>query len=279
MNQSYTIRTMTRSDLDVAVNWAAEEGWNPGLGDADCFFACDPSGFFMGERDGAPVACISAVAYGAVFGFIGFYIVRPGDRGKGFGLQIWNTALAYLGDRTIGLDGVVAQQDNYRKSGFVLAHRNERYQGTGGGVAPEGVSALAEVPFERLAAYDARIFSCPRPAFLSAWISRPGGHAAALWRQGRLEGYGVIRPCRNGFKIGPLFADTPDGAEALFLALASHVPGQAVFLDVPQPNAAAVALARRHGMSPVFETARMYTKSAPDLPLDRVFGITSFELG
>jgi hypothetical protein len=48
---------------------------------------------------------------------------------------------------------------------------------------------------------------------------------------------------------------------------------------VPQPNVAAIALAERHGMTPYFETARMYTGIRPELPLARIFGITTLELG
>jgi hypothetical protein len=48
---------------------------------------------------------------------------------------------------------------------------------------------------------------------------------------------------------------------------------------VPEVNRAAVDMARRHGMERVFETARMYTGEVPDLPLDRIFGVTSFEVG
>lgn len=33
------------------------------------------------------------------------------------------------------------------------------------------------------------------------------------------------------------------------------------------------------GLAPVFETARMYRGAMPRLPLERIFGITSFELG
>jgi hypothetical protein len=36
------------------VNWAATEGWNPGLADDACFAAVDPEGFLIGELDGAP---------------------------------------------------------------------------------------------------------------------------------------------------------------------------------------------------------------------------------
>ena len=57
------------------------------------------------------------------------------------------------------------------------------------------------------------------------------------------------------------------------------MPGEAIYLDTPEPNAKAVALARRHGMVAVFETARIYTKAIPDLPLAEIFGVTSFEVG
>lgn len=95
-----------------------------------------------------------------------------------------------------------------------------------------------------------------------------------------LAGYGVIRPARTGFKIGPLFADGPDLAEALYGALQARVPaGATLCLDVPEGNLAAVALAERHRLAVSFETARMYAGGAPALPLRRMFGVTTFELG
>ena len=112
------IRPMRRADLDIAIDWAAAEGWNPGLDDADAFLAADPQGFLMGWLGDEPVACISVVAYGAAYGFLGFYICRPEFRGQGHGWALWQAGIARLGDRTIGLDGVVEQQANYARSGF-----------------------------------------------------------------------------------------------------------------------------------------------------------------
>ncbi len=66
------------------------------------------------------------------FGFLGFYIAAPEARGKGYGWATWQAAMERLAGRTVGLDGVVAQQENYRKSGFELLHRNVRYGGTVG---------------------------------------------------------------------------------------------------------------------------------------------------
>ena len=36
------IRVMARPEIDTAIEWAAREGWNPGLADADAFHAADP---------------------------------------------------------------------------------------------------------------------------------------------------------------------------------------------------------------------------------------------
>jgi len=65
----------------------------------------------------------------------------------------------------------------------------------------------------------------------------------------------------------------------LFRGLASTAGGGLVFIDVPEPNQSALGLAARYHLTPAFETARMYRGAAPALPLDRVYGITSFELG
>jgi len=279
---SYTIRNMTRAELDVAVEWAAQEGWNPGLGDAECFYRADPGGYLMGFLGEEPVASISAVRYGDSFGFVGFYIVKEEQRGKGFGLQIWNAAMSSLGERVVGLDGVVAQQENYRKSGFVLAYRNVRYQGQSGGDAPADpeIVHLANLPFADILAYDGPFFPAGRTPFLEGWIRQPQSVALGLRSGGRLAGYGVIRPCRSGYKIGPLFADSPEAAERLFRALGARVrPGEPLYLDVPEPNEAAVALAEQRGMERVFETARMYRGAPPKLPIERLFGVTTFELG
>ena len=81
------ISTMNREDVDLAVEWAAREGWNPGWHDAECFFQTDPQGFLIGTIDSRPVGCISAVSYHNVFGFIGFYIVVPEYRGQGYGIR------------------------------------------------------------------------------------------------------------------------------------------------------------------------------------------------
>jgi GNAT superfamily N-acetyltransferase len=279
MTDAFMIRAMRPEEIALAVDWAAAEGWNPGHADAACFATVDAQGFLIGELDGEPAATISVIDYDARFAFLGFYIVRPDLRGRGLGWRIWQAGIAHAGARSIGLDGVVAQQDNYRKSGFRLAYNNIRYGGVPKDVpAPAPTMPLNEVPFALLAADDATIFPAERTGFLRAWIAAPRHIGRAVLRDGRLAAWGVIRPCRKGRKIGPLIADDRAAAEALFAALVGEQGGD-VFLDVPQPNRDAVALAEAHGLKPVFETARMYSGPIRPLALNRVFGVTTFELG
>lgn len=283
MIQGYAIRTMGRADLDIAIGWAAAEGWNPGLRDAEAFFAADLEGYLMGELNGEPVACISVVRYGEDFAFLGLYICRPEFRRRGLGYAIWQAGMARLGGRSVGLDGVVEQQPNYRKSGFTLVQRNIRF-GAERPVAPAvpagvTVQPAAALPFAAIASYDRSCFPAPRDAFLRPWLTLPGHVALAAMRGGTLAGYAVLRPCLEGSKIGPLFADDVEAAQALLAALLPHAPTGPVFLDVPEPHEAAMAMARAAGMAPVFETARMYTRDPPRSRAERVFGITSFELG
>jgi len=275
------IRNLRPEEIAVAIDWAAAEGWNPGLADAACFAIPDAQGFLVGEIDGEPVATVSCVNYDDRFAFLGFYIVRADFRGSGHGLRIWNAAIEHAGARVIGLDGVVAQQDNYRKSGFQLAYANIRYGGivTAPPKPPAEVVALDKIPFALVEADDATVFPAPRSAFLRAWINTSGHVGRALLRDGKLAAWGVIRPCRTGHKIGPLIAHDRAAAEAIVQALLSNADGGEVFLDVPAVNREAIALAGELGLKPVFETARMYTGPIPPLRIDRVFGVTSFELG
>ena len=174
-NSKYTVRRMTKDEVkDVAVEWAAKEGWNPGLYDADCFYAIDQNGFFVGILNDEPISCISAVAYDDSFAFLGFYITKPEYRAKGYGIQVWNATIDYLKTQNIGLDGVMEQQENYKKSGFKLAYSNIRYETESKKTDKQGeLVQLKEVPFEVVEKYDLDMFPVDRSVFLKCWINQP----------------------------------------------------------------------------------------------------------
>ena len=219
-------REATRDELTTAIAWAAAEGWNPGLHDAEVFWSTDPHGFVCAERDGEVIGTGSIVAYGAEFGFMGFFIVRPELRGQGIGRDFWiwrrDTLKARLREgAAIGMDGVFTMQPFYARGGFVFSHRNLRMAGTGKRASQldPALVELRSLRFEDVAGFDRRHFGFARDAFLKRWIEPEGGLALGFVTSHTLRGMGVIRPCREGFKIGPLFAANAEVADALFVAL------------------------------------------------------------
>lgn len=278
----YKIQVASRKELDIAVDWAAQEGWNPGLYDSEAFYATDPQGFYMGFLGNEPISSVSVVAYDDKFGFLGFYIVKPEHRGKGYGLQLWNEALKHLPTQNIGLDGVVVQQENYKKSGFKLAFGNVRYEGKGtkDKINDQNIVPLSQISSKQLIQYDNQVFPTSRETFLKTWIRQPESLSLAYVKDGELMGYGVVRKCRTGYKVGPLFANDKEIANSLFQQMRSFVSnGSPIFLDVPEVNKPAVELAESYQMRPMFQTARMYTKNPPKIEINKIFGVTTFELG
>lgn len=273
---------MTKSDLEKALDWAAKEGWNPGIYDADCFYNTDRNGFFMGFLDEKPISCISAIRYGDSFGFIGLYIVNKQYRGKGYGLLIWNHAMKYLKGRNIGLDGVVAQQENYKKSGFNFAYNNVRYEFLSKKLHlfDSTIVQISSISAEKLNLYDKQFIPIDRKLFLSCWIAQPESITLVSIKNNQIQGYGMIRKCHTGYKIGPLFGQNFEVADTLFQSLTGSISQNSpVFLDIPQINKSAVKLVTKFSMQKGFSTARMYTKTPPKLPLDKVFGVTTLEIG
>jgi hypothetical protein len=279
------IRPMTRAELDVLIDWAADEGWNPGLHDADVFWATDPEAFVAAELGGQLAGGGSIVSYGRRYGFMGLFLVRRDLRGRGLGDRLWKERRRRLLERlddpkVVGMDGVFEMQRYYAAGGFEFSCRDLRFEGIGADATASGdVVELSGVPFAEVGAYDRRHFPAPRPGFLERWVRAPGGHAVGVRRRGALAGFGVLRPCRTGYKLGPLFADDPELAERLYSELARRVPGEPIYLDAPERNPAAIELANRHAMREVFGCARMYLGPAPALPDREIFGVTTLELG
>ena len=196
-------------------------------------------------------------------------------------MRLWQAAMARLQGHNVGLDGVVAQQSNYARSGFRLAYRNVRYRGRAQPAALHAsIVPAAEASFEAIRDLDRKIFPARRDAFLRCWLAQPMAGAYVAKDGGRLTGYTVVRPSREGWKIGPLVAEAPAIAGRLFAAASAHAPrGEPIFVDVPEANAGAASLLAALTLTPVFETARMYTGPDPAIELSKLFGVTTFELG
>ena len=283
MPEAAPVEVMDLEGVREAVASAEAEGWEPGQGDADAFFAADPGGFFRSSIEGRTVATISVARGSDRVAFVGLYIVAPELRGQGLGRNLWDQVLGRFDGFTLGLDAVPEQVETYASAGFVPAYGNVRFSIEAGQLPQPGHSLPAPasattVAFDDLAAFDGSHFFGPRPGFLREWISGTGREAVITSDAGGLTGFAASRATSTGHRIGPVFAGSPETARNLILSLAAGMPGR-VAVDVPQPNLAAVELFEALGATRSFETTRMYRGPAPELPLEQIFGITSLELG
>ncbi|MBT8156051.1 GNAT family N-acetyltransferase [Epibacterium ulvae] len=272
------LRNMTVAELETCLTWARDEGWNPGVEDAPAFFAADPDGFFVAEVNGEMAACISVVNQCETQSFLGLYICRPEWRGRGIGYALWQHALKHAGSRTVGLDGVPDQQDNYRRSDFEGSGQTVRFQGALG-QGTQGTRRAAPDDMAQLLTLDTRAAGYARTAYASAWFeSTDTRETRVIDREGRIEGFATFRQCHDGIKIGALQANTETDARLLLQSVPVRFDSTPCFVDTATGSALAHVL-ERSGFAPVFSTARMYRGTAPNAKAPLYFAPTTLELG
>ncbi|MBK0398305.1 GNAT family N-acetyltransferase [Limibaculum sp. M0105] len=258
------LRQMSRDELATVVDWAAAEGWNPGLDDVVPFYETDPEGFFVAEVDGRIAAAISVVNHTPGFAFLGLYICHPEFRGQGIGFALWNHALDHAGTRTVGLDGVPDQQENYERSGFVRAGETLRYAGVIEGRPHPAVRPAQSSELPALAALEAAASGVEKERFFTGWLADTAARKTLVLDRGEgPRGFATLRECRDGFKVGPLVAENPEDAFDLLHAVAALTEGAPVMVDVPSGNEALGDYCRELGLEVPFSTARMYKGPAP----------------
>ena len=298
--EGFSIRIIeTEAEFEsIVVKWMAEEKWRPGLKDAECFLACDPSGTLVGELNGKPICCVAITKYGDNFGFIGMYIVRKEYRGKGYGLTIFNAAIERVKPtRTpLALYSVLHREKMYQKKGFQSHCYGARFDfdvptaisclSEISEQSPVSVQCLDQVDHEALFAYDSHTFGFPRHAFLSKWLRVPGSQAhVATDGEGSVVGYVVARPTfvkEEGFKIGPLFADSVTIAEKLLKAVIEElqeeepVPAVCIYSFTEKGKLLASRLQGKRSLDCVYMTTAGFL---PKACFDKWFGVTTLETG
>ena len=286
------ILPLETEDIPAVTTWARQEGFAPGHGDVAIYRHTDRQGIWVGWLGNERIGCITGVRYNAAYGFIGLYLVRPPWRGRGYGLQLWRHALEHLQDLAcIGVEAAPDRADDYASWGFRPASATVRWQAISDGepaASPEpgGPWQLLEgaaIPPNAVQWFDAQREPSPRPHFLAQWLNHRAGTVLALVdAQGNCHGFGRIRPCLlhrgEGWRIGPLMAETPEAAVQLLQGLLLRHAG-VVLIDAPAANAQAAAVLEGQGFSPISETLRMYRGAAPAVSLQDVYGLACLELG
>ncbi len=272
-------------ELEILITWAKQEGWDPGLNDAAIFWETDRDGFYGYFNHEELIAGGAIISYNGEFGFMGLFIVHPKYRYLGIGRKLWyqrrDKLLSRINkDASIGMDGVVAMQDFYHKGGFNIAFRDERHERLGAlYVLDNRVSKITELDTVDILNYDAACFGFNRPQFLKPWLNQPYGFSFKYVENGLIKGFAVMRKTSKGYKICPLFADDQIVAEELYKACLNVVPNELVYIDIPMINQLAIDLVNKYETRFVFECARMYLNKNPSIPYEKIFGITTFEIG
>ncbi len=290
------ILPLTPEDIACVTQWARVEGFAPGVGDVAIFRHTDRQGLWVGWIDEKPVGCIAGVRYNSFYGFIGLFLVVPEYRGNGYGVELWRHALEHLADLPcIGLEAAIERVDDYSCWGFKPSSSTTRWQWKESdeylantlGIQNEhnGLQLLegSSIPSRAVQTYDAKREPSPRPHFISDWLHHPAGKVLALTdNKGNCHGFGRIRPCLlpegEGWRIGPLLADSPQLAELLLSHLMDRHQGSILF-DSPGANPSVKPIMKRLGFTVVSETLRMYRGQQPPISMNEVYGLACLELG
>ncbi len=262
-----SFHTATLNDVHQMMEWAAQEGWNPGIDDAEAFWSADKSGFFIARVADEMVAAISVVNHDEQMAFLGLYLCKPEFRGQGIGFGLWNHALQHADTRCVGLDGVAAQEANYVKSGFVRQGTVTRLEGKCP-QAVQGNTRMVDVTrdYERLAQLDAQAIGYTRPQFLSQWVGAevPTRQTVVVEHAGSVEGFATVRMCHDGVKIGPIVARDDQDAMALLTAASGVFDTQKVIVDLPDNQTELMNILCGLGFINTFQTAHMFRGQAPE---------------
>lgn len=276
------VRPLQESELPLANEWALHEGWNPGCADARLFNEVDPGSLMVLEVEGAPAGVISSVRFGDGRGFIGFFVLAPERRHSRNAWLLVRASLDRIGEHPFGSETIFPLVRTYERYGLKPYYHTHSYQGVASATPPKwraDVTPAEPADINELADHDAENTGVDRRRFFRAWAALPRSLVLVSRAGGRLRGFGVARICHEGVRIGPLQAEDPATAEALFDALSGLAPGQPIEIDCSEPNPDAGRLALAKGLAITSSTARLYNGEPPRARLERVYGIMSYALG
>ena len=290
-----SIKPLCDDDIDFVTEISRKEGFAPGVGDLEIYKNTDKQGLWVGWLNDNPIGCIAGVRYNENYGFLGLFLVIDKYRGRGFGLQLWKKALDHLNDLPcIGLEAAPERITDYSKWGFTISSKTTRWKWLGDGkLLQEGLRIDdlynfsfiegASIPSNAVEKFDEKRETTSRPHFLSNWLNHPAGKVIAIIdKKGRCHGFGRIRPCLlkngDGWRIGPLMADTPKLLKILLKKLIDSHPGL-IIIDAPGLNNSASELFKDLGFKSDSETFRMYRGYQPPVSMNDVYGLACLELG
>lgn len=299
------IRTMTFDEVEwTRSGWAVDEDWSSTVGGLLPYYNQDPNGFYMLEKkqgeDSEKIGSISVITYnGLELGFVGFYIIKPEYREKGFGRFLLESTLEHSANerscKTFGLDCLKKDEPLYEKFGFKtyttdhfwkldLTKPCEKEKQPIDQQSLEDTSTLSETLFS----YDTKVFGCARPNYIKGLCMKPSTVTIVSETNNEIDGYGIMServPAKEepnkSYRIGPLYADTADSASKVLEALLQSVPKtpSTIFLESPETNKQAAELLTKFGFQKYLSMPKMYKGEPPKHDEDKIFSYSSVAFG
>jgi GNAT superfamily N-acetyltransferase len=265
VNSPLALRLLTCADLGFADAVRAAAGWNQTLNDWLRFLETEPEGCFLAEWDGAPAGTATTTVYGPSLAWIGMVLVAPAFRRRGIGRALLGHCLDYLegrGVRCVKLDATPVGKTVYDQLGFRdewTLQRWARLPAPNKPLAPDpGIRPWCEPDASLVQEVDTLAFGVSRERILRVLARQSTAALVLESAPGRVAGYGLLRPGAQALYLGPVAAISPEAGLCLLEALLAGCDGQQVYWDIPDPNLAAVALARRHGFIAQRPLVRMH---------------------
>ena len=285
-NRDFRLVRATAANWSQIQDWATGEGWNPGNGDTSILMRTDPDAFstgFVGERQ---ASAIGVVNWDDRLAFAGMLLVDPALRGIGLGMDTFAAAIGHAANRTLAVDAPTRMQDRLQQIGFAAAWPIIHFVGpvpAARASTDPHVIAATEQHHAQMAALDAACFPADRQRFVTDFATAPDRHTLVYANaNGRIYGYGVLRPGPKALRIGPLYAQEHYHAAAIFdglCDLARQADAVTITFDAPEPNIAACAVAETRGLNYDSDSVRMYRPglSGPvrKIDLTRLYGLTA----
>lgn len=287
MNDNCRIRAMRSWDLPFADSLRSLAGWNQTQADWRRFLTMEPQGCFLAESNGARAGTATTVIYGPDLAWIGMVLVHPKYRRRGIGRALLLKCIEHLQTRRvrcIKLDATPEGRAVYEKLGFKDEWTLRRWEATLPAPAREASDSRIRVwqpaDASRLEPLDNRAFGVSRRKLIAALALQARCALTFESRPEHLAGFGMLRAGAQSSYLGPVAAGSPEHGIALVEALLAQEGGGRVFWDVPDPNAAAISCAERHGFRTQRSLARMWLgdNSSAGNPLEQ-FAISGPELG
>lgn len=234
---------MNPSEFEEINQWCIDEGWNIGLYDSETYYKVDPLGHFVAKTSKA-IASLSLVKHSPTFFTLGPFIVHKSYRGQGIGEKLWNVAMTRMNyehpDSLIVLYAVSKQVERYKRAGFMPVLKNQRwYINSKSSILPSinyhSVSLTKDL-ITTVSQYYKNHYFTDRELLFTNILKKPETNGLVIIDDNLIKGFGFIRRCVRGFRIGSLVADTPEIAQVLISDLLDFSLQEPVFIDVPDSN-------------------------------------------